>query len=186
MSCFCKKGYAQTQIADIAAKARVAQGTFYVHFSSKEKLIEELLVEFNQGLAAKLNPIWSGSRPDDLEGLVRRTATVFLDYWSEHRAFVEAYAQRAAIGLSLQSLRDGINPPVAMLLTNALRTMAPGTEPDRIELAAHGLLALWLRIGMQADFNPKIRKSHAEDQLVRMTLGALQGWVESNQREARR
>lgn len=40
---FAEKGSQQTTIADIAKKARIAQGTIYVYFSSKEELLNECM-----------------------------------------------------------------------------------------------------------------------------------------------
>ncbi|MBI2058949.1 MAG: TetR/AcrR family transcriptional regulator [Nitrospirae bacterium] len=184
LSCFAEKGYAQTQIADIADRCAVAHGTFYVHFSSKEQLIEELLQQFNAGLVERLRPIWSPGRPLDLRRTVRQTARAFLDYWADHRDLVHAYAQRAAAGLSVESLRDGINPPVAQFLIGALKSVAPDSKADHpsLELTAHALLSMWLRIGMQALFNPSVTRREAEDTLVRLTLGSLQSWMNPKNR----
>jgi TetR/AcrR family fatty acid metabolism transcriptional regulator len=40
---FAEKGSQQTTIADIAKKARIAQGTIYIYFSSKEELLNECM-----------------------------------------------------------------------------------------------------------------------------------------------
>ncbi|MEI8258139.1 MAG: hypothetical protein WCJ30_20875, partial [Deltaproteobacteria bacterium] len=42
----------------------------------------------------------------------------------------------------------------------------------RAALAAQGLLAMWLRIGLQVLFGPKVSREDAVDTLTRMTLGA--------------
>lgn len=43
---FLSKGYHQTRIEDIAARAGVGKGTFYLHFPSKEDLVHSLLDDF--------------------------------------------------------------------------------------------------------------------------------------------
>jgi AcrR family transcriptional regulator len=40
---FAEKGYKATKISDIVERAGIAQGTFYIHFFSKEALVSELL-----------------------------------------------------------------------------------------------------------------------------------------------
>jgi AcrR family transcriptional regulator len=40
---FGTKGYFNTSIVDITQQAKVAQGTFYIYFASKEKIFEELV-----------------------------------------------------------------------------------------------------------------------------------------------
>ncbi len=200
-ACFARSGYDATNIADIAAAAAVAHGTFYVHFANKAELLDELLVEFNDGLAAKLEPVFTaatGPRAhapavDWLTDTVRTTAEIFLDYWHEQRDFIACYAQRlaspglassgrsspgaskSASGLDRETLRDGANPPMFALLSGALMTIAARAHADRhdLELVAHGLLAMWLRIGMQYLFNDRVTREGAIDALVRMSIGAV-------------
>ena len=43
---FFKKGYEETSISDIVKKAKVAHGTFYYYFKSKEKILDEIVEKF--------------------------------------------------------------------------------------------------------------------------------------------
>jgi AcrR family transcriptional regulator len=45
---FESKGFAETRITDITTKARVAYGTFYTYFDSKEKVYEEVTRELTE------------------------------------------------------------------------------------------------------------------------------------------
>lgn len=47
---FGARGYRNTMISDIARLANVASGTFYVHFDSKEKILEELVLTTNRNM----------------------------------------------------------------------------------------------------------------------------------------
>lgn len=40
---FITKGYENTSVDDIIAKAKIAKGTFYYHFDSKEQMLEEVV-----------------------------------------------------------------------------------------------------------------------------------------------
>ncbi len=178
--CFADKGYVSTQIGDIAKAAGVAHGTFYVHFPNKEALLEELLEQFNQGLLDRLSALDTGTlRPTNrgarnLEPLVRPVAHAFLAYWSEGRDFVRAYAQKLALGTDIESLRDGINPQMVGFLSQALEGVtALRLGAHHAELATQGLLAMWMRIGMQALFNDRVSLAEAEDTLVMMTVGVF-------------
>jgi AcrR family transcriptional regulator len=178
--CFADKGYVSTQIGDIAKAAGVAHGTFYVHFPNKEALLEKLLEQFNEGLLERLTALQAvAPRPADpgTDGLaphLRPVAHTFLAYWSEGRDFVRAYAEKAALGTSIESLRDGINPQMVGFLSQALTaTKALPMGTHRVELVTHGLLALWMRIGMQALFNDEVSLTEAEDTLVMMTVGVF-------------
>lgn len=45
---FLKKGYKETKISEIATKAKIAAGTFYNYFDSKESLFLEVYVQENE------------------------------------------------------------------------------------------------------------------------------------------
>lgn len=162
-----REGVDASSITAVAAAAGVAHGTFYVHFESKEQLLDELLADFNQAFADALVARWAGLDPRDLPALVGATADAFLDHWSAHRAFIEVYAERAAGGLPAGSPREGINPPMMQLLSARLASVV-----DEPELVAHALLAMWLRLGLQF-LGRDLPRTRVRATLVRLTLGAL-------------
>lgn len=171
---FAETGFEETSVASITSTAGVAHGTFYVHFPSKEALLDELLEEFNDGLVAELTPIVSGPDTHNLPHLVHAIAETFLDYWSARRGFVELYARRVTAGLNLEQLRDGINPPATRLLTVALERLAGvGRAVPEPDLVAHALLAAWLRVGLQHLFADGVDRERARRALVHITLGLL-------------
>ena len=163
--CFVERGFAATGIGDIAAAAGVAHGTFYIHYPSKEAVLDELLAELNAELAARLAPVLG--RAGGIEPAVRAAAGIFLDFCREHDRLVACYIERAAGGLDPAAFRDGINPPVAALLRAALS----GAGPE-LDLVAHGLLAMWLRVALQHLAGGASRASSVRI-LVAMTVGAL-------------
>jgi TetR/AcrR family transcriptional repressor of nem operon len=56
---FWERGYAQTNLADLIAKAGVNSGSFYYFFKSKEKLLLAVLERYKEMLhAVLLAPIW--------------------------------------------------------------------------------------------------------------------------------
>ncbi|MBI2572209.1 MAG: TetR/AcrR family transcriptional regulator [Candidatus Schekmanbacteria bacterium] len=173
--CFAGSGFRETQVADIAERAGVAAGTLYIHFASKEALLDELLAAYNNGLVERLRAAWEGrGLPVDLPAVVRESAEICLEYWSQGRGLLLAFAQRAVAEDAIAGLRDGINPPVVSFLTDRIAAMAGGDGANavKIRLAVHGLLGLWTRIGMQHVFGAAESKADAVDLLVRMTLGA--------------
>lgn len=172
--CFSRLGVAGTSIQDITRRAGVAQGTFYVHFASREQLAETLLSDFNQELAAKLLTAWDPAATLEPRSYLTTVATAFLDHWRAHRGFVRLYAEHVASGLALDQLRDGINPPVRAYATQVLQALAlvRGHRDAPVELLAQGLLSMWLRIGLQCvlgDADPQLTR----DLLVQMSLGAV-------------
>ena len=175
LACFAEHGYRETQVGDIAKRAKVAHGTFYVHFETKEALVDELLGEFNQALVARLESAWQEHGAADPERTARRLAEVCLEHWSEERQLLAAFAERVGSTSSLLTLRDGISPPVATFLAERLREVSAlsGSELREAELVAQALLGLWTRVGLQYLFGPRIAKHVAVELLATMSLGAL-------------
>ncbi len=67
---FGKKGYWQTQISDIAKKAGIGTGTFYLYFASKKELLKYLVTEINRELR-RYAKIYSSNAKDRKEVEVR-------------------------------------------------------------------------------------------------------------------
>lgn len=173
--CFGELGYAATQVGDIARAAGVAHGTFYVHFQTKEQLTDELLVELNQTLVARLEKTWEKHASEPPLALAEAVAETCLELWSRERELLAAFAERLGQTASLDTLRDGISPPVAGFLVERLRRVA-GDLPDA-ELVAQALLGMWMRIGLRYVFGPRISRKTAAALLARLSLGALAGVV---------
>ena len=180
LAAFAEHGYAEASIADITRAAAVAQGTFYVHFSGKEAVLDELLADFNRGLVEAFGahdfaaPLGFGG---DLRPLVAALAGTFLDYWATQRQLVLVFAQRAAAGLRVEELRDGINPGLHGFLVEMLAARGGDADRGRLSLVAHGLLALWLRLGMQWLLGGAMSaadRRHFPELLADMTVGMLE------------
>jgi AcrR family transcriptional regulator len=79
---FARKGYHQTNIADIIAQARIARGTFYLYFQNKRDLFQELLDQVLRELTdriqrIRLDPLEPGPA-DQLRNNLRRVLTFVL------------------------------------------------------------------------------------------------------------
>lgn len=172
--CFERRGYSATVVADIVREAGVAHGTFYVHFSGVAAAADALLEGFNQSLASRLGPLLLEASPaGELEPIVRRAAGLFLDALDDDRALVRFYAERATSGLPPEALATGINPPALEAITAALVQRAERAGSARLALVAHGLLALWLRVGLRYALEGGVLRGDALEVLVALTTGAL-------------
>ncbi|MFO0546915.1 MAG: helix-turn-helix domain-containing protein [Polyangiaceae bacterium] len=174
--CFEKHGYANTAVGDIAREAGVAHGTFYVHFASREAAADALLEAFNDALARRLGPLLASEAASSAVApteLVAAAARLFLDALDEDRTLVRFYAERATFGLTAETLASGVNPPALEALTTALVSRGAPKERPLLELAAHGLLALWLRVGLRYALVAGATRADAESALTRLTTGAL-------------
>lgn len=174
LRCFSRRGFVTTSIVDITDEAGVAKGTFYVHYEDKEALLDELLVEFNDVLATRLMRTFGDSDSRPIESSVRTIAGIYLDHWTSNAAFVRAYAERSSAGLDVAALPFGINPPVRDALVAALRARGGGAMTADPEMVVHGLLAMWLRLGLQSIFRPQVLPADVIETLVQLTTGALE------------
>jgi AcrR family transcriptional regulator len=172
-------------VGHIARAAGVAHGTFYVHFASKDEALDALLGDFNHALADKLAPVLAAAPEVGLKGTVRACATAFIDHWASHRTFVASYAARVAAGADPKVLQDGLNPPMESLLLEGLElaAAASGTHGDW-SLATHGVLGMWLRVGLRHVLGGTSERQDAIDVLSRATVGALTALLEAGPTEA--
>ena len=176
--CFEATGYVATGVADVAKAAGVAHGTLYVHFKNKEALLDALLDVFNQRVADEVTDAIAAVTVDrQPRQLVRAAGEAFLDTWHSERGMVPAYVSRMTTyeSASVEALRDGVNPPVYGLLLRILQLEAArrGRHDAHLGLIAQGLLSMWLRIGLQALFNPEVTRTAALETLTDLTLGGL-------------
>lgn len=171
---FAERGFPGTQVSDIARAAGVAHGTFYVHFENKERLLDELLLHHNEALVLKLARAWRPDAQADPLSTAGKLAEICLDHWRAERGLVLAFAQRAGVDGSIESLRDGINPQVGRLLGERLAELGarlgqPTADPM---LLAQALLGMWTRVAMQHLFGNVPRK-RAVELLASLSVGAL-------------
>lgn len=171
---FAARGFGATGAGEIARAAGVAHGTFYVHFDNKGAVLDVVVAELGDALAKRLGAALS-QVPADAQAAVRAAADAFLGFLEEERALVRCYLERSTAGLSPDELTDGINPPVAHLLRQVLGAEAQrrGADPDAIDLVVHGLLAMWIRVGLRHLFSGEPSRAQTRDVLAAMTLGAV-------------
>jgi AcrR family transcriptional regulator len=88
---FGERGYERTSIEDIAARAKLAVGTFYQHFRSKRQLLlvlmDELLEKLNQ---LNFDPHASADVRSGIRHLLARAFSHDLRYLGAYRAWQEA------------------------------------------------------------------------------------------------
>jgi AcrR family transcriptional regulator len=68
---FLSKGYEETTVADIMARAQVSKGGFYHHFASKEELLDALIERMTATLVANARDVLDNENLDALTKLNR-------------------------------------------------------------------------------------------------------------------
>ncbi len=100
-SLFAEKGFHNTSVADIIAKARIARSTFYAHFTSKEEIFSVLVDDFLRLLVEKILSI-NISRAHSAHTLTSDIRTMTL----ELVAFLEQNADMARLIITAQQGYD--------------------------------------------------------------------------------
>jgi len=68
---FIKKGYEQTAVSDIVKKAKVAQGTFYYYFKTKEEILDLITERYISLNVEGYEKIANEEGPDALEKIIK-------------------------------------------------------------------------------------------------------------------
>lgn len=85
---FARNGFHATTIADVAKESRLAYGSIYWYFDSKEKLFHELMAAEEQALRAHLSAAIGARRDDDGEAAFRDAVQVTLEFFEADKATV--------------------------------------------------------------------------------------------------
>ncbi|HWJ10340.1 MAG TPA: TetR/AcrR family transcriptional regulator, partial [Nocardioides sp.] len=79
---FAEKGFRNTTVRDIADAAGIQSGSLYHHFDSKESMVDELLVPFQEELFGKYDEILASS--DDARTKLERAVRVSFEAIDQH------------------------------------------------------------------------------------------------------
>src|SRR5688500_8388062 len=81
LASFAQLGYAQTSVRDIAERADLGHGTFYLYFKSKDDLLLWLIGE---SVAALPGQLVAPQPEDDVLPSLRQSALGLLEWFAEH------------------------------------------------------------------------------------------------------
>ena len=115
---FSQKGYAQAAVEDVAEQARIAKGTLYLYFKSKEELYLAALISDLEAMLVKAREEVSGA-PTFREKL-RAFLRVRLDYCKSREDFLRIYL--AEYGSMF--VKAPQNPYLVQLLRTNMRYLA--------------------------------------------------------------
>jgi len=91
---FIEKGYENTAVSDIVKKAKVAKGTFYYYFKTKEEILNSIVDRYIDIIVEGFEKIANEKRPNAVEKLVniflfsysfRKNRTSLLQYLHEDK-----------------------------------------------------------------------------------------------------
>lgn len=143
---FEKQGYLDTNVGDIAARAKVAHGTVYAYFSSKEEIFSEvvdLLMADRDRVAAAEPPVRAGAW---LSERIERA----------NRGYLQSYLHNTRMMAVLEQVAT-FNPRLAQV--RRMAQVSGATQRRRAALAARGLI------------DPNLDPVYAADALARWWIG---------------
>jgi len=138
---FCRRGFNETSVRDIAAAANCNVASVNYYFGGKEKLYQEIwrrrLTQMRESRLASIEQAMSSSQPV-LEDLLRAHAVSFL------RPLVEGDRQGRLINLMAREMMDPRLPrgmfvgemvmPVMSALSKALIAICPWLDQDNVRI----------------------------------------------------
>ena len=174
---FERQGYLDTNVGDIAKRARVAHGTFYTYFSSKEEIFAEVADELQQDLVhiAEGEP----HLPSDatLSERIERANRGYLRGYEQNARMMGVLEQVATFNQRLAAIRRASRRYYVQRNTAAIRRwQQQGLVDERIDpgYAASALGSMvdrsayvWLVLGEPYELEP------ATIQLTRLYCNAL-------------
>ncbi|TQR10938.1 TetR/AcrR family transcriptional regulator [Psychrobacillus soli] len=153
---FATRGYEQTKVADIVAKANVSQGTFYWYFKSKEMIATEV---FEQGRAAILDAISKGYRSEkvSIQDSFLSSSHLFeqlFHFAKEHHYFMKILLKgihsQPSLQLQVDAIKNDMQEAFAQNIRRAseLKMMPRPGDPELqsvfVMSLLEGVLSRWL------------------------------------------
>lgn len=156
---FSRKGFAATRVADIAREAKVAQGTIYLYFGSREEILDAAFESFAGGMLTAVRQIVERDEPAVVRlravlgtilarfGAAPKLARVMVDFWSAGTFRADVDTGTATVDLPA-AYRD-YRQLIAELLEQAkqegeVRADLPAYTPAVIIGTIEGLLLQWI------------------------------------------
>ncbi len=142
---FARRGLAGTPTAQIARRAGVAVGTFYLHFSDKQALFREIVFDALARLRERMAAAREGAGANPAQALRASTAEL-LAFAEANRSLVRVLFGRDPEAADLgEAVMDELLPGVEARLRQGVETgaLAPELHPT---VAAQALVAMWTRV----------------------------------------
>ena len=166
---FGEKGFSEGSIVGITSRARVALGTFYTYFDSKEAVFQELVRDMSTQVRDHVAPVLSESL-DTLDGEGRALAS-FLDFVRTHRQVYRIIDEAEFV--DSESYRAHYQVTATRILSRLQAGAAAGEiRGDVNELHAWAVMGMNVFLGLRygiwnEDMTPDAIASAANDFITR-------------------
>jgi AcrR family transcriptional regulator len=173
LALFAEKGFHATSVADIAARARLAVGTFYQHYRTKRQLLLALMDELLEKLSQlNLQPQPATDVRAALRDILTRAFSHDLHFLGAYRAWQEAALTDASLARKELQIHTWTTARVQALFE--LLHNLPGSRPN-VDIAALARVMdtyFWNLLG-QATHMPKPEVANHIDAATHLIYHAI-------------
>jgi AcrR family transcriptional regulator len=170
---FCKKGYTEARMEDVAAQAKIAKGTLYLYFSSKAEIYSAAVHHAMEQLSTLAEERLTGITgfAEKLEALI----LVRLEFWSEQRSL---YRMLLTVGRAPEHRKQThavLKRAAHALLAVMQEGVRSGEIPTQpLEPLAHAIVDM-MRGANERRLDGITKSTASEDahQIARIALAAL-------------
>jgi AcrR family transcriptional regulator len=162
---FDRVGYLNAKITDITAEAGRATGSFYQHFTGKEKLLEALLADLLAEGDAAAAAEGHGDNFADRDA-VRYHVAAFWGFYRRHRTVMDALRQAATVDASFARVsREMMEPDLNHIAAHLAALDLPGDPvviASMFAVLVSGFAATWL----SEDNRPRLGRELSDDEAI--------------------
>ena len=178
-----KVGYANASVASITAAARIAQGTFYLYFATRQSLFDELLPHARRELLALVRERVAAAR--DFMDLEERGMAAFLEYVGREPGFLRILNEAEAVAPN--AYRAHYDDIAQRFRRQLLEAVAAGQIRSLEEAEIH--TAVYLMMGARVSLYQKLHReqlegSAASNVAVKHYMTMVRSWLASPAQEA--
>ena len=179
---FLKNGYEKTAVSDIVKKAKVAQGTFYYYFKTKEEILDSIIDRYIKITVEGYEKIANEKGPNAVEKLVnifqfsssfRKNKTSLMQYLHEDR--------NAHLHLKFErKMPEKTAKPLSKIITQGVKEKKFDTKyPEEAAKAFIGVSAMVMQglYDMKDGSEEYIVKLNATIDFLERILGAKSGLI---------
>lgn len=117
---FLEKGVSKTSISEITERAQVAKGTFYLYFTDKEALLEQLLYQMSHDIIQQAYTYTEAHRVDNFAENVVIFADWIICYFTAHTDVLRLIKRNFSWPMIERSLSDRNADPLWVAITQRL------------------------------------------------------------------